>query len=49
MSERTCAVCDCEIVGDAIKVTIGGRTFEVCCEACACKLREAKAAAGDDR
>ncbi len=49
MSERTCAVCDCVIVGDGIKVTIGGRTVEVCCEACARKLKEATAAAGDAR
>jgi hypothetical protein len=27
--------------GDAIKVTIGGRAVEVCCEECAIKLKEA--------
>jgi len=49
MSERTCAVCNCPIVGDGIKVTIGGRTVEVCCEDCARKLKEAKASAGEAR
>lgn len=49
MSERTCAVCDCVLVGDGIKVTIGGRTVEVCCEACARKLMEAKEVAGEAR
>jgi len=43
MSERTCAACDCELDADAIKVTIGGQTVEVCCEDCALALREADA------
>lgn len=43
MAEKTCAACDCELDGDAIKVTIGGRTVEVCCEECAQKLRDAEA------
>jgi len=39
--EATCAVCDYPLDGNAIEVTIGGRTVEVCCEECAQKLREA--------
>lgn len=41
MSAKTCAVCDYELDGNAIQVTFGGRTVEVCCEECAQKLREA--------
>jgi len=45
MSEKTCAACDCKLDAGAITVTIGGRAVEVCCQACAEKLREAHAAA----
>jgi hypothetical protein len=45
MNETTCAVCDYPLDGHAIKVTLGGRTVEVCCEECAQKLREAAAEA----
>ncbi|WP_197017639.1 hypothetical protein [Pseudoxanthomonas suwonensis] len=45
MSEKTCAACDCELDENAIQVTIGGRTVEVCCEECAAKLKEAYASA----
>ena len=45
MNENTCAACDYPLDGNAIKVTIGGRTVEVCCEECAQKLREAEAKA----
>jgi ribosome-binding protein aMBF1 (putative translation factor) len=51
MAERTCAACDYPIEGDAIKVSIGGKTVEVCCDECAQKLKEAAAsptAAGRD-
>ena len=41
MKERTCAACDCPLDESAIKVKIGGKTVEVCCEECALKLREA--------
>jgi hypothetical protein len=41
MAEKTCAACDYKLDSSAIKVTIGGRTVEVCCEECAEKLREA--------
>ncbi|HEX7200268.1 MAG TPA: hypothetical protein VF213_12365, partial [Dongiaceae bacterium] len=45
MSEKTCAACDCELDADFIKVQIGGKTVEVCCEDCARKLKEAHASA----
>ncbi|MGH8453116.1 MAG: hypothetical protein ACRES4_04500 [Nevskiales bacterium] len=43
MTERTCAACDCRLDENSIKVKVGGRTVEVCCEDCARKLREAQA------
>ncbi len=45
MAEQTCAACDYPLDGNAIKVTLGGRIVEVCCEECAEKLREANDAA----
>jgi hypothetical protein len=45
MAERTCAACDCALDGNSIKVTIGGKTVEVCCEECAQTLKEAAASA----
>lgn len=45
MAEKTCAVCDYELDANAIQVTIGGRTVEVCCTECADKLREAESSA----
>jgi len=41
MAEKTCAACDYKLDANSIKVTIGGRTVEVCCDECAQKLREA--------
>jgi Archaeal TRASH domain len=41
MSGKTCAACDCVLEGDPIKVKIGGKTVEVCCDECARKLKEA--------
>lgn len=43
MAQTTCAACDCQLDGSSIKVKIGGRTVEVCCEDCAQQLREAEA------
>jgi hypothetical protein len=43
MTERTCAACDYKLDENAIKVTIGGKTVEVCCAECAEKLQEARA------
>ena len=45
MSENTCAACDYKLDGNAIAVTVGGKTVEVCCQECADKLKEAFAAA----
>jgi hypothetical protein len=45
MAEKTCAACDYKLDENAIKVTIGGKTVEVCCEECAQKLKEAKVSA----
>jgi hypothetical protein len=45
MSENTCAACDCELDANSIKVTIGGKTVEVCCDDCAQTLKEAHASA----
>ena len=42
MTERTCAACDCALDENSIKVKVGGRTVEVCCEDCAHKLSEAQ-------
>lgn len=41
MAENTCAACDYKLDASAIKVEIGGKTVEVCCEECAQKLKEA--------
>jgi hypothetical protein len=45
MIEKTCAACDGELDGDAIRVTIGGAVAEACCDACALSLNEAHASA----
>jgi hypothetical protein len=44
-AQKTCAACDYPLDENAIKVTIGGQTVEVCCEECAQKLQEAHASA----
>ena len=41
MKKTTCAACDCELGADVIKVNLGGKSVEVCCEECATALREA--------
>ena len=43
MTEKTCAACDCKLNADTIKVKVGGKTVEVCCEECAQSLKEAHA------
>lgn len=45
MTLKTCAACDYPLDDNAITVTIGGKTVEVCCEECAIALGEAKASA----
>ena len=49
MVEITCAACDCRLDGNSIKVKIGGKTVEVCCDECAHKLKEAHASAAASR
>ncbi|MCA1441282.1 hypothetical protein I6F07_13875 [Ensifer sp. IC4062] len=44
MTAKTCAACDCELDQQSIKVKLGGKTVEVCCEECATALGEAEAA-----
>ena len=46
MVETTCAACDCKLGENSIKVKIGGKTVEVCCDNCAWKLQEAHVSAG---
>ena len=42
MATKTCAACDYPLEPNStIKVKIGGKDVEVCCEECATKLREA--------
>lgn len=45
MSQKTCAACDYPLDASAIKVEVGGKTVEVCCEECAQKLKEAQGSA----
>jgi hypothetical protein len=49
MAEKTCAACDCKLDGASIKVRIGGKTVDVCCDACAQKLKEAHASTAAPR
>jgi hypothetical protein len=42
MTTKTCAACDDDVGPNPIKVTIGQKTVEVCCEACAQALRDAE-------
>lgn len=49
MTATTCAACDCKLDANAIKVKIGGRTVEVCCDECAEKLKEAHASTAASR
>jgi hypothetical protein len=49
MTVRTCAACDCELDASLIKVKIGGKTVEVCCDDCAQKLKEAHSSAATAR
>ena len=49
MTAKTCAACDGELDANAIKVTIGGKAVEVCCDECAVRLKEAHASARASR
>ena len=44
MAQKTCAACDYPLDENAIAVTIGGKSVDVCCDECAQKLMEAPAA-----
>jgi hypothetical protein len=35
MTAKTCAACDCQLDTSLIKVKIGDKTVEVCCDECA--------------
>ena len=41
MVAKTCAACDGALDAESIKIRIGGKTVEVCCDECAQKLKEA--------
>lgn len=44
MTKKTCAACDYPLTPEnTVKVKVGGKTVEACCEECATKLREASA------
>jgi len=47
MVEKTCAACDCKLDVNSIKVKIGGKTVEVCCDECARKLKEAHSSSSE--
>lgn len=49
MAQKTCAACDCRLDENVIKVHIGGKAVEVCCDECAQKLKEADASANAER
>ena len=49
MPMKTCAACDCELDANSIKVKVGGKTVEVCCEECAKALNEADAATSAEK
>jgi hypothetical protein len=40
MPAKTCAACDAPLDANAISVTVGGKTVEVCCDECAEKLKD---------
>lgn len=48
MVEKTCAACDCKLDEGSIKVKIGGKAVEVCCDECAQKLKEASSSSRED-
>jgi hypothetical protein len=49
MEQKTCAACDCELDENSIKVKLGGKIVEVCCDECAQKLKEAHASVAAPR
>jgi hypothetical protein len=49
MNEKTCAACDCKLDANPIKVKIGGKTVEVCCNVCSQRLEEAHVSTAEMR
>ncbi len=49
MVATSCVACDCKLDVNRIKVKIGGKTVEVCCDECAQKLKEAHASTAPSR
>jgi hypothetical protein len=49
MVATSCAACDCKLDVNRIRVKIGGKTVEVCCDECAQKLKEAHASTAPSR
>ena len=49
MEQKTCAACDCELDENSIKIKLGGKIVEVCCDECAQKLKEAHASVAAPR
>ncbi len=49
MAAKTCAACDYALDANAIKVKVGGKTVEVCCDECAQKVKESAAPAKSAR
>jgi len=49
MVATTCAACDCKLDVNRIKVKIGGKPVEVCCDECSQKLKEAHASTAASR
>lgn len=45
MIEKTCAACDGKLDDNAVKVRIGGKAVEVCCDECAQKLKDGHSSA----
>ena len=49
MAHKTCAACDYPLDENAIAVTFGGKSVEVCCDECAHMLKDAHAATASVR
>jgi hypothetical protein len=49
MVEATCAACDCKLDVNRVKVKIGAKTVDACCDECAQKLKEAHASTTPSR
>jgi hypothetical protein len=49
MVATSCAACDCKLDVNRIKIKVGGKTVEVCCDECAQKLKEAHASTASSR